>query len=223
MKPHIYFDLDGTLTDSYEGISNCILYAVNELGFPHPTNDFLRHCIGPPLHETLPMLVGKDLTAEALNLYRKRFEDVGWLENKPYDGIYEALESINNKNYELFVATSKPRIMAQRIIDYFKMTPYFKRIFGSEFDGTHSSKVDLLRFAIKENTNTSDRIMIGDRKYDLIGAISNNMKPIGVNYGYGSIEELSEAGAISIIERPADLEETIKRVLNKKITSIDIR
>ena len=219
MKPHIYFDLDGTLTDSYEGISNCIIYAVTELGYPSPADDFLKYCIGPPLSETLPELVGKENTSKALLLYRERFDKIGWLENKPYDGIYEALESISNLNYELFVATSKPRIMAERIIDHFGMKSYFKRIFGSEFDGTHSNKVDLLTFAIKENSNTSIRVMIGDRKYDLIGATSNNMIPIAVHYGYGSTEELSKAGATLTVDRPCDLGEAIKNAVEFQITS----
>ena len=110
--------------------------------------------------------------------------------------------SIADTGYTLFVATSKPRIMAQRIIDHFEMRPYFERVFGSEFDGTHANKIALLRYAIGETPGAFDRVMIGDRKYDLIGAIANNMQPIGVSYGYGSIEELTGAGAVSIVDNP---------------------
>ena len=214
MPSHVYFDLDGTLTDSFEGISKCILYAVDKLGLPRPSDEYLEFCIGPPLYDTFPKMVGEELALKAIHLYRERFNEIGWLENKPYDGIHEALASIADAGYTLFVATSKPRIMAQRIIDHFEMRPYFERVFGSEFDGTHANKITLLRYAIEEIPGAFDRVMIGDRKYDLIGAIANNMQPIGVSYGYGSIEELTDAGAVSIVDNPARLKETIESVFS---------
>ena len=214
MPSHVYFDLDGTLTDSFEGISKCILYAVDKLGVPRPSDEYLEFCIGPPLYDTFPKMVGEELTLKAINLYRERFNEIGWLENKPYDGIHEALASIADAGYTLFVATSKPRIMAQRIIDHFEMRPYFERVFGSEFDGTHANKITLLRYAIEEIPGAFDRVMIGDRKYDLIGAIANKMQPIGVSYGYGSIEELTGAGAVSIVDNPACLKEAIENVFS---------
>ena len=110
MRSHVYFDLDGTLTDPFEGISRCILYALDELGFPHPSNDYLLACIGPPLYDTFPELVGQDLTLRAIDLYRERFNEIGWRENIPYDGIHDALAAIATTDCRLFVATSKPRI-----------------------------------------------------------------------------------------------------------------
>jgi phosphoglycolate phosphatase len=214
LPSHVYFDLDGTLTDPYEGISKCILYAVDKLGFPRPSDEYLHSCIGPPLYDTFPEMVGEELTLKAVDLYRERFNEIGWLENKPYDGIQEALASVADAGYTLFVATSKPRVAAQRIIDHFEMGPYFKRVFGSELDGTHANKVDLLQYAIEEIPGAHDRVMIGDRKHDLIGAIANNMRPIGVSYGYGSIEELNDAGAVSIVANPACLRETIENVFS---------
>ena len=94
MLRHIYFDLDGTLTDPYEGISRCILYALDELGFPRPDDDYLHGCIGPPLWDTFPELVGDELTRKAVDLYRERFVETGWRENKPYEGIVDALDAI---------------------------------------------------------------------------------------------------------------------------------
>lgn len=205
MPRHIYFDLDGTLTDPYEGITQCILYALDELGFPHPTHDYLFNCIGPSLYITFPDLVGADLTPRAIELYRERFNDVGWLENVPYAGIHEALARIAATDCSMFVATAKPRIAANRIIEHFEMSQYFQKVYGCELDGTRSNKADLLSFAIDENPDAVSRTMIGDRKHDLIGATANNMIPVGVSYGYGSAEELETAGAVSIAASPREL------------------
>lgn len=205
MPTHVYFDLDGTLTDPYEGITKCILHALDELGFPHPDEDYLRACIGPPLWDTFPELVGEDLTGRAVDLYRERFVDVGWKENTPYDGIVDALASIATAGHTLFVATAKPHMHAARIIDHFGMGDFIHNVYGSELDGTRATKGDLLEFAIKRNPGADALIMVGDRKHDLIGALANDMKPIGVAWGYGSIEELTGAGASAVAQSPAEL------------------
>ncbi len=209
MTTHVYFDLDGTLTDPYEGITKCILYAVDKLGFPRPSDKFLLSCIGPPLYDTFPEVVGENLTLQAVDLYRERFNEIGWLENKPYEGIHDALATVANAGYTLYVATSKPHVAADRIVEHFEMRQYFEKVFGCELDGTHSNKTDLLRHAVSENPRASSRMMIGDRKHDLIGAIENNIRPIGVSYGYGSVEELDAAGATAIAHSPSQLPETI--------------
>ena len=205
MTTHVYFDLDGTLTDPYEGITNCILYALDELGFPRPDDDYLYSCIGPPLWDTFPELVGQDLTRKAVDLYRERFVDTGWKENKPYDGIVDALEAIASAGHLLFVATAKPHMHAARIVDHFGMGEFFATVYGSELDGTRGTKTELLEFAIGRNPGGVQHIMVGDRKHDLIGAVANAMTPIGVAYGYGSVEELTAAGATAIAASPADL------------------
>jgi len=202
---HVYFDLDGTLTDPYVGISQCILYALDKLGFPHPSEEYLHSCIGPSLYVTFPELVGKELTPRAIDLYRERFNEVGWLENKPYEGIHEALATVAGSGCILYVATSKPRIAAVRIIEHFEMGRFFERIYGCELDGTRSNKADLLKYAIDENSHASSRTMVGDRKHDLIGAIANGIRPVGVSYGYGSPEELQAAGATAIANSPAEI------------------
>lgn len=202
---HIYFDLDGTLTDPYEGITKCILYALDELGFAHPSDEYLHSCIGPPLYDTFPEMVGKKLTLKAIDLYRERFVDVGWQENEPYEGILDALETISAAGHTLFVATSKPHVHARRIVQHFGMGQYIKQVYGCELDGTRSNKTELLKYATDENPGAERRMMIGDRKHDLIGAIANGMRPIGVSYGYGSIDELSGAGAVDIASTPAGL------------------
>lgn len=205
METHVYFDLDGTLTDPFEGITRCILYALDELGFPHPDNDYLLSCIGPPLYDTFPEMVGDELTLKAIDLYRERFNDVGWRENLLYDGILEALDDIRAAGHRLFVATSKPQVQAKRIVEHFGMGQFFETVYGCELDGTRSNKVELLAYAIAENPDATARTMIGDRKHDLIGALANGMQPIGVAYGYGSVEELEAAGAVAIADAPRSL------------------
>jgi len=212
MPTHIYFDLDGTLTDPFEGITKCILYALDKLGFPHPSDEYIYSCIGPPLYDTFPQMVGEELTLKAIDLYRERFDEIGWLENKPYDGIHDALATIVNSGCVLFVATSKPRIAADRIVEHFEMGQYFERVYGCELDGTRANKSELLKYAIEENSHASSRTMIGDRKHDLIGAIANGIRPIGVSYGYGSSDELNTAGATAIANSPAELPALIARV-----------
>ena len=144
MSAHIYFDLDGTLTDPYEGITRCILYALDELGFPHPDDDYLYSCIGPPLWDTFPELVGEELTRKAVDLYRERFVDVGWKENIPYDGIHDALETLATAGHSLFVATAKPHMHAARIVEHFGMGDFFHNVYGSELDGTRGARALIL-------------------------------------------------------------------------------
>lgn len=213
MSAHIYFDLDGTLTDPFEGITRCILYALDELGYPHPDDDYLHSCIGPPLYETFPHMVGDELTLRAIDLYRERFVATGWQENIPYDGINDALATIAAAGHTLFVATSKPRIHAKRIVDHFGMGEYITTVYGCELDGTRSNKVELLEFARAENPGAGQCVMIGDRKHDLIGATANGMHPIGVSYGYGSVDELNGAGALAIAASPAELPDIIAATL----------
>jgi phosphoglycolate phosphatase len=205
MCAHVYFDLDGTLTDPYEGITRCILYALDKLGFPHPTDEYLYSCIGPSLYDTFPEMVGETLTPKAIDLYRERFNDVGWLENLPYEGIHDALTAVADSGCILFVATSKPRIAADRIVKHFELAQYFEKVYGCELDGTRSNKADLLKYAISENSKASSRTMIGDRKHDVIGAVANGIRPVGVSYGYGSSEELYSAGATAIASSPAEI------------------
>jgi phosphoglycolate phosphatase len=213
MLRHIYFDLDGTLTDPYEGITKCILYALDELGFPHPDDEYLYSCIGPPLWDTFPDLVGEELTRKAVDLYRERFTDVGWKENVPYDGILDALESIAAADHALFVATAKPHMHAARIINHFGMGDFFHNVYGSELDGTRATKTELLGFAIEKNPGDVERVMIGDRRHDLLGAINNGMTPIGVAWGYGSVAELEGAGAHAIVREPGLLERTLSAIV----------
>jgi phosphoglycolate phosphatase len=203
----IYFDLDGTLTNPKLGITRSVQYALSKLDCGAPPEDELTWCIGPPLRASLKKMLGTDdLADRALSLYRERFADIGIFENEIYPGIEETLSVLSESGRRLFVATSKPRIYAERIIDYFKLKVYFERVFGSELDGKRSDKTDLLGYALETaRVDPSQAIMIGDRSHDMIGARNNGMTAVGVLYGYASKDELLDAGAHHICATPQRL------------------
>jgi phosphoglycolate phosphatase len=202
--PDIYFDLDGTLTDPFEGISKSIAYALQRLGEPEPGDEVLRKCIGPPLLASFETLVGEERAPDALTFYRERFGDVGWQENIPYPGIHDVLQELRDAGHTLYVATSKPGVFAEKILMHFELDKYFAGVFGSELDGRRSNKVELLEHALAVNASVA-AVMVGDREHDVIGALRNNMHIIAVTYGYGTEEELRNAGAEQIASSPADL------------------
>ena len=200
----IYFDLDGTLTDPKPGITRSIQYALQRLDHPTiPTEDELTWCIGPPLRTSFVRLVGDHAADRAVALYRERFSDIGLYENGVYDGIGDVLTSLCASGHRLFVATSKPHVYAERIIDHFGLRDHFERVFGSELDGTRVDKSHLLEYALKQaSVDPSKTLMIGDRSHDMVGAKNNGMTGIGVLYGYGSRDELLEAGAHHVCATP---------------------
>jgi phosphoglycolate phosphatase len=202
----IFFDLDGTLTDPKPGITRSIQYALGKLDHPAiPNEDELTWCIGPPLRASFATLLGAETSADlALSYYRERFSDVGLYENGVYAGIRDVLAALGQSGHRMFVATSKPRVFADRIIDHFELRPHFERVFGSELDGTRVHKSDLLEYALRETSVDPGRaVMIGDRSHDIVGAKNNGIKGIGVLYGYGSKDELVGAGALHVCATPA--------------------
>jgi phosphoglycolate phosphatase len=211
MKPHaidtVFFDLDGTLTDPKIGITGSIQYALGKLGLHVPTQDELTWCIGPPLRASFVALLGGEKDADrGVELYRERFGTIGLFENTLYPGIADTLTAVTAPGRRLFVATSKPHVFADRIIDHFGLRKYFTRVFGSELDGTRVDKSDLLRYALDEaSVDPARAIMIGDRKHDIIGAANNGIPAIGVLYGYGGREELISAGARHLVASPAEI------------------
>lgn len=205
MNDAVFFDLDGTLSDPKIGIVRSIRHALDRLGIECPSDDELTWCIGPPLRDSFGEIVGSALAPKALEHYRERFSEYGWKENQPYPGIIDALRQLAESGKALYVATSKPFVFADRIIRHFEMDRYFSRIFGSEFDGTRSNKGDLLRYALSEVSPTSQATMVGDREHDILGAKVNQIRSIGVTYGYGSKGELEKAGADVVIDSPDEL------------------
>ena len=187
------------------GITTCIQYALERLGLDVPGVEDLLWCIGPPLQESFAKLAGEEKATAAVELYRERFSSVGWLENQPYGGISETLGHLVDSGINLHVATSKPLIFAQQILDHFELSRHFDCVFGAELDGTLSYKGELLSHALYHTGFPASASMVGDRKHDMIGATSNGIAGVGVTYGYGSLDELLKAGASHTVSRHQDL------------------
>jgi phosphoglycolate phosphatase len=204
---NVLVDLDGTLTDSAPGIISCVRHALTEMGRACPDDAALRHFIGPPLHETFRKILGSDNPADVdpvIECYRRHFSERGLYENAVYPGIPAALEALKSSGAALFVATSKPLPYAERIIRHFGLDRYFGAVYGSGFDGTLSNKSELIAHILKaESLSPDDTSMVGDRSHDIVGAKANDVRPIGVLWGYGSRNELLAAGAMVLCEEPA--------------------
>jgi phosphoglycolate phosphatase len=213
---HLLFDLDGTLTDPFHGITRCIQYALKSIGREIPTADDLRWCIGPPLHDSFRTLLAnanQEVVSEALALYRERYEKIGLFENELYPGLVDCLRVLSQQGHSLSIATSKPTVFAKRIVDHFDLTQFFNSVDGSEFDGTRSDKTQLISHIIQRDQLSLHKvIMIGDRKYDMIGASNNDIKGIGVLWGFGSINELQAAGANRCVTQPIQLPAAINEI-----------
>ncbi|MEM9530191.1 MAG: HAD hydrolase-like protein [Pseudomonadota bacterium] len=201
----VFFDLDGTLTDPAEGIVRCIEHALEGMAQPIPDGAVLKSLIGPPLRASFVDLVGDQDADEGVRRYRERFGDVGWAENRVYDGIPETLKDLAAAGIRLYVATSKPQVFAERILEHFELAPYFDQIFGSELDGTRSRKEELLAYAKSAVGLAGPGIMVGDRRFDVEGALANQLLPVGVTYGFGSRAELESAGAAALVDEPLNL------------------
>ena len=211
----ILFDLDGTLTDPREGITRCIAYALERMGVASPPLDDLCFAIGPPLRRSLAQLLGDDSPAaveRAIALYRERFADVGLFENALYDGVGEALADLAGGGATRVVATSKPRVYAERIIRHFALDTHFTAVHGCELDGTREDKRDLLAHLLPHHGfDALHALMIGDRGADMVAARHHGVAALGALWGYGTRDELAAAGAQILCERPHDLVAAIAR------------
>ena len=213
-RMHLLFDLDGTLTNPFLGITNCIRHALEQMGCNPPPAQDLTWCIGPPLKESFHGLLNTEdprHAEKAVAHYRERFGSVGLFENEVYPGVRECLETLTSNDYRLSVATSKPHVYAKRILEHFELAHFFQSIDGSELDGTRTHKGELLDFILKrDNLDAASTLMIGDRKHDMIGAQENSVTPLGVLWGYGSREELESNGASTVVESPHHLSAAIE-------------
>ena len=210
----LLFDLDGTLTDNYPGITRSIAYALERLDAPLPDAAALRRCVGPPLRESFAWLLGTGDAATieaAIGLYRERYGDVGWRENIVYDGIEDALAALAQAPARLFLCTSKPEVFARRIVTLFGLSTHFRGVYGADLAGTFDDKVKLLRhLADTERIDTSRAVMIGDRAHDIRAARMNGARVVGVAWGYGTPEELAAADAVAAT--PADLPRVLREL-----------
>ncbi len=207
----VLFDLDGTLTDPFEGISNSIIYALKKFGITAPDKPLLKKFIGPPLTESFSEYCGLNHSdaLHAVDYYREYFSVAGIFENKPYEGVCELLSGLKERGYTAIVATSKPEQFAKAIVQHFGLEQYFKEICGATMDQSRTQKADVIAYALKKceikEKDKKRAVMVGDRKHDIIGAKTNGLSSIGVLYGYGSKEELLEAGANYIANSPVDI------------------
>ena len=199
MAKTIIFDLDGTLTDSGEGILNCAELALRHFDLPIPDRKTMRVFVGPPLHDTFVKFgVPEDKAGEAVAVYRSRYTTVGKFENTPYPGVHDLLQALADRGHTLLVATSKPEGMSKEIMDKFELSRYFQRICGASLDRSRSSKEDVIAYLLKLNGTAENMIMVGDTAFDVLGAAAHGIPTVGVSWGYGSVEEMRDAGAVAI-------------------------
>ncbi|WP_074389761.1 HAD family hydrolase [Streptococcus suis] len=212
MYQTILFDLDGTLTDSGQGILNSVAYTLEKMGIEEPDTANLNRFIGPPLYESFSRFyqLSPEDTQSAVDAFRVYFKEKGMFENQLYPGIIPLLEELRTAGKTLVIATSKPEIFAKQILEHFGIAHYFDVIAGASLDSSRISKADVIGYAINQlEAFPKHAVMIGDREHDIEGARMHQLPAIGVLYGYGNKQEFEKAGATMIVETVQDL----KRVL----------
>ncbi len=211
----IFFDLDGTLTDSGPGIVNSVAYALRKLGVEPPEPEQLRPFIGPPLLWSFAHFYGFDegKCREAVRLYREYFTAGGMFENSVYPGIPEAMEKLRSAGFRLAVATSKPEEFSQKIIAHFGLDKYFEAVCGASMDETRTEKAEVIRYALDSlGVSPEESLMVGDREHDVLGAKAVGLPCLGALWGYGGRKELTDAGASALVETPEEMAELILRM-----------
>ena len=205
----ILFDLDGTLTDPGEGITNSVAYALEKCGVPAPDRSSLYRFIGPPLLDSFKGFYGfsEEKARKAVAYYREYFQEKGMWENQVYDGVEEMLKTLRDAGKRLLVATSKPELFARQILTHFGLAQYFEYIAGATMDETRNAKDAVIAYALESChvTDLSRAVMVGDREYDVLGAKKVGLPAIGVLFGYGSREERRAAGAAALAERVEEI------------------
>lgn len=205
----LLFDLDGTLTDPRPGIVWSIRFALDQLRVSCPSDDVLAGYIGPPLRGSFATLLDTsdaERIEEALRLYRQRFAATGLYENKVYEGVPAMLDTVGRIASAAYVATSKPAVYAERIVSHFRLDHHFRKVYGAELDGRWDDKAELLAHLLAtEGVAPSAAVMVGDRAADIMAARANEVRSIGVLWGYGSEVELTEAGADLLCRTPSEL------------------
>jgi phosphoglycolate phosphatase len=208
-RPHLFFDLDGTLTDSRPGILRSLRHALTALGREVPADEALLRFIGPPTNDAFRELLGtadQEQNLRAISLYRERFVKLGMFENSVYPGIVAGLSALRDADFPLLVVTSKPEVYANQIIDHFELRQFFGHVYGSELSGERGNKGELIAHVLaSEGLSSADAWMFGDRLHDILGAKRNGLRAGGVLWGYGSRDELTEAGADAVFSDMPEL------------------
>ena len=208
----VLFDLDGTLTDSGEGIMSSGRYALIQLGIAVPGEQELRTMVGPPLSVSFTRFgVPAEQVDEAIRLYRDQYNNRGGkYKNRVYPGIEEMLKELQDIGCRLFVATSKPEALAREILERFQLASFFEYIAGATLDHSRESKSDVLKYLLAMTGTAEDTVMIGDTSFDVTGAKEQGLPCVGVSWGYGLSEEMQQAGAVRIVDSPAELSAFLK-------------
>ncbi len=196
MKKNILFDLDGTLTDSGEGIMHCFELSLAKYSLPIPSRQELRVCVGPPLRDSYRRFgVSEEILEDAVITYRDHYNAVGQFENFPYPGIENVLERLQKAGHRLYIATSKPETMAVEILTRFDMAKYFTIICGATVDGSRNTKEAVIEYLLNKLDDRENLVMVGDTIYDVVGANAHDIPTIAVTWGYGNRVEMAAAGA----------------------------
>lgn len=211
MKKAILFDLDGTLTDSGEGIINCAQYAFQQMGYPVPPREEMGVFVGPPLWDTFEKFgIPKERTDEAVQIFRSRYVPIGKFENTPYPGIRELLEALGAEGNLLYVATSKPETTAVEVLEHFDLAGYFDRICGADLEKKRNSKDAVIAYLLNMTGSDAEMVMVGDTEYDVLGAAAHGIPTIGVSWGYGDVAAMEKAGAKAIANSTEELLEMLR-------------
>lgn len=205
----ILFDLDGTLTDSGPGIRNAVQHALKKYGICETDTAALNRFIGPPLYDSFIRFYGipQDQAKLGEDYFREYYRDKGIFENSVYDGIPQCLEKLKNSGFLLFIATSKPDFMAEKVVNHFGIKKYFDAISGADIEHGITSKKDVIKllFERRSDVQPSDCVMVGDREHDVIGAAHFGIPCVGVLWGYGSEDEFRNSGAEHTVKTPDEL------------------
>lgn len=202
---HYLFDMDGTLFDTSEGVINSLVFCLRKYGIEHE-RQYFRRFIGPPLLWSFSAFCGFDdeTARSAMLFYREHYAEHGIFECAPYDGVPDLLRGLKAAGKSLYVATSKPQPFAERILEHFDLARYFAKVCGSDMDERRSDKALIIADALS-GIDKGRALMVGDRHYDIAGAKANGIRSCGVCFGFGSREELEEAGADFIVQRAEEI------------------
>ena len=209
MYQYILFDLDGTLTDPHEGITKSVQYALAKMGIEEPDLSALEHFIGPPLYDEFRRCYDFDdvQAKQAVAAYRERFSVDGWEENILFDGVPAMLKTLRAAGKTLAIASSKPTLFVEKILELFEIASYFDVVSGATLDGSISTKAQVVEQALTL-LSVKDRksaVLVGDRMHDVEGARSCGIDCVGVTFGFGGLQELQQAGAKYIVQDFAEL------------------
>lgn len=213
-KTHIFFDLDGTITDSGLGITKSVQYALTSFGIEEQELKKLEVFIGPPLKESFMQFynMSEEQANQAVESYREYYKETGIFENQVYDGIEQLLKALHKAGKEIVLATSKPEVFAKQILEHFHLNQYFSVVAGAELHGDRNEKIDVMKYAL-ELTGVSNReniVMIGDRKYDIEASNELGIETIGVLFGFGTREELEKAGATYLAKDAQEIQQILQ-------------